>query len=68
MKAFFERLLDKSDNPSDFPVHLPNGSCDRVSGPILQLNNAFQRGDIKTVNQIRGTLLRAIIEMEDAEQ
>lgn len=67
MKAYLDRLLDESEDPSNFPLEIRQGSCDRVTWPAQQLNKAAEKGDWKEVERIRGQLLKAVVELEEME-
>ena len=67
MKAYLDRLLDESEDPSNFPLEIRTGSCDRVTLPVQQLNKAAKKGDWKEVERIRAQLLKAVVGLEEME-
>ncbi len=67
MKTYLDRLLDESDDRSIFPLEVRHNSCDRVTWPAMQMNEAAKRGDWKAVENIRSQLLVAVCELEDME-
>lgn len=67
MKAYLDRLLDESDDRSNFPLEVRHNSCDRVQWPAEKLNQAAERGDWEEVERIRAQMLQAVCELERME-
>lgn len=68
MTDFLERLLDESDDRSNFPIKKRYGSCDRVQWPIEKLNQAAKDGDWEGVGRIRAQLFGTLCNLEDLEE
>jgi len=67
MKKYLDRLLDESDDRSNFPLPVRHNSCDRVTWPVYKLNEAAKKGDWEEVESIRAQLLRAVFDLEEME-
>ncbi len=68
MSAFLERVLDESEDLSNFPLVVRNNSCDRVQWPVEKLNQAAEKGDWKEVERIRNQLFGAFVSLEGMEE
>jgi hypothetical protein len=64
---FIERLLDDSDNRDNFPLDYRHNSCDRVQWPVIQLNQAAEKGDWGEVERIRAQLLSTLVGLENMD-